>query len=55
MKRILIYICVCVCACLFVRMLFFFDVGDVFLIPLVWGGGESIFFFGVFLSPLDLV
>lgn len=51
MKRILIYICVCVCACLFVCMLLFFDVGDVFLIPLVWGGGENIFSLGCFYHP----
>lgn len=51
MKRIIIYICVCVCACLFVCMLFVFDDGDVFLIPLVWGGGEILFSLGCFYHP----
>ena len=46
--------CLCVCLLVCLHAVFFY-VGDVFLIPLVWGGGESIFFFGVFLSSLDLV
>ena len=45
-------LCVCLLVCLHAA---FFDVGDVFLIPLVWGSGENIFFFGVLLSSLDLV
>ena len=44
-------LCVCLLVCLHAA---FFDVGDVFLIPLVWGGGENIFSL-VFLSSLDLV
>ena len=43
----------CLCVCLLVCLhAVFFDVGDVFLIPLVWGGGENMFFlWGVFIIP----
>ena len=49
-KNINIHMCLCVCllVCLHAA---FFEVGDVFLTPLVWGGGENIFFFGVFYHP----